>query len=103
MDFCQTEGKADSLTEYVVSGTAKMQAYQIEKQQNVWLNRLRSSGISYTLGERYDTLLNGFEVMIKAKDFTALNELFGQNATLIVGDVYEPAQTQPVHNYVDVY
>ena len=103
MDGFQAQTKVDTVSEYVTTSEAKLRASQIKKEQNSWIYDLNKSGISYTLGERYDTVLNGFEIEIRAKDFEKVNEFFGTNATLVVGDEYEPALAEPVTNYVDVY
>lgn len=63
---------------------------------------LKTSGIKYTLGEKYNTLLSGFEVEIKASDYNKLQKLY-PTATLILGDVYEKCETQVVTNDVNVY
>ena len=103
MDAFKAQSYANTVSEYATSREAKKLSSQIERKQNNYLNRLDKSGIKYTLGERYDTVLNGFEINIKAQDFEKAAKFFANEATLIVGDAYEPAQAEPVHNYVDVY
>ena len=103
MDLYKEQSAVDTVAEYVLTSEAKSQAKEIAKNQDAWMKDLKKSGISHQIGERYDTLLNGFEVKVKAKDFEALNDVFGGYASLIIGDEYEPAQAEPVHNYVDVY
>ena len=103
MDAFQAQTKIETATEYVHTSDAKLRAAQIANEQDSWIYRLNKSGFSYTLGERYDTVLNGFEIEIRAKDFEDVSEFFGKNATLIVGDEYSPALAEPITNYVDVY
>ena len=103
MDAFKAQSTVDTVSNYVNTSEAKLRAAQIEKEQNSWIYNLNKSGISYTLGERYDTVLNGFEIEIRAKDFEKVNEFFGRSATLTVGDEYAPALAEPVTNYVDVY
>ncbi len=103
MDSFSTQSEIKTVSEYVNSREAKSISSQIARKQNNWITRLNKSGIKYSLGEKYDTILNGFELLIKAKDFEKVNSFFGNEATVIVSEVYAPAQTQPVHNYVDVY
>ena len=103
LDTFETQSTLKTVGEYVATRGARTISSQIERKQNAWINRLNSSGINYKLGERYNTLLNGFEISIQAKDFEKANKFFGNEATLIVGEVYQTAQAEPVHNYVEVY
>ena len=103
MDTFKAQSTVNTVSEYVNTSEAKLRAAQIEQEQNSWIYNLNKSGISYKLGERYDTVLNGFEIEIRAKDFEKVNEFFGRSATLTVGDEYAPALAEPVTNYVDVY
>ena len=65
--------------------------------------KLNGSGVSYTLGETYNNVVSGFEVVIKAKDFYTVEDLLNANqATAIVGEVYEPAEYKVVENKVEV-
>lgn len=66
------------------------------------LSALEGAGVAHTVGEEYDTLLSGFEVIIKAGDFETLCENIG-DATAIVGEVYNVAETELVENVVNVY
>ena len=103
MDSFKGQNKYDTVAEYVDTRDARILASRIEDQQKDWFNRLRNSGFAYEIGEKYDTILNGFEIIIKASEFEKANKFFGDKATLIIGDEYEPAQTEPIHNDVDVY
>ncbi len=60
-------------------------------------------GVSYEVGARYDTILSGFEILIKASDFEAVARALDGKATTIVGEVYKPAETKLVENKVNVY
>ena len=92
-----------SLSEYAVSSEAKKIESSVEKERNQLIKKLNKAGVAYTLGEKYDTVLSGFEITLKAKDFATVGELLGNTATLIVGEVYAPAVTEVVTNEVDVY
>ncbi len=104
MDTYADSDSKKTLTEYVNSDAGKHRAKMIAIERNELLKKLAKSGIHYTLGEKYDIVLSGFEITVKAKDFDKLNALFAQDASLMVGEVYEKAQTmQVVTNDVDVY
>lgn len=103
MDAFEEQSASQTMKEYVTTSFARTRSAQIKKDQDAWIAGLKKTGIAYTVGERYDTILNGFEVLIKAKDFEKVNDYFKGYASLIVGEEYEPAQMEPVHNYVDVY
>ena len=99
--YLKTESER-SVSEYVTTQKAKAVAREIEKKSDKLIKKLDNSGVKYTLGERYDTVLSGFEITIKAKDFDKVGELFKNDATLVVGEIYEPAITKPVTNTVVV-
>lgn len=104
MDAYEASGSRKTLSEYVNSNEGRKKASQISSKSDVLINKLKKSGVNYVLGERYDTVLSGFEVTIKANDFEKVSDLFSTDASLIVGEVYAPAETQQiVTNEVDVY
>ena len=103
MDAFKTQSTMKTVSDYASTRAARTLSSKIARKQNNWINRLKTSGFDYEIGEKYDTVLNGFEIIIKAKDFEKANEFFANDATLIVGEVYETAQAEPVSNYVDVY
>ena len=92
-----------TLSEFVNSNEARSLVKKTHKDQDKLIKKLNKSGISYVLGEKYDTILNGFEITIKAKDFEPVGKLFAGSASLIIGEVYEAAQTEVITNEVDVY
>ena len=103
IDAYKAKDTKKTLTEFVASKEAKALSTVIARDQNVLIQKLNKSGVKYTLGEKYDTVLNGFEITIKAKDFEKVDALFDGDASLIVGEEYEPAATEVVTNDVDVY
>ncbi len=103
MDTYKANGTKDSLSEYLQSYDGKIAAKKAATEQKKWISRLDKAGIKYTLGAQYDTILNGFEVIIKGKDFRALGEFFSTDATLIIGETYMPSVTEVVTNDVEVY
>ena len=103
MDAYAASNSQKTLSEYVLTGDAQAVASKIKTKQNDLIASLTDAKISYTLGQRYDTILSGFEITVKAKDFEKVEEVLSDRATLIVGEEYEPAATDIVHNDVEVY
>lgn len=103
IDVYNEKGKTEALSEYLQSNEGKIAAKRAENEQNKWIAQLNKTGIDYTLGAKYDTVLNGFEITIKGKDFRKVGEFFSTDATLIIGETYMPAVTDVVTNDVDVY
>ncbi len=98
--------KADtdlSFGEYISSEEASSVKEQIAKENEAVKNLLASSEAEYKLGNKYDTILSGFEILIKARDFEAVAKSIDGKATAIVGEVYNKAETQLVENKVNVY
>lgn len=94
---------ASSLGEYAVSSEGKKLAASIAQKSSALAARISKAGISYELGNHYDVLFSGFEVTIRAKDFEKLSAAVGDDATLIVGEVYAECETEVVENDVSVY
>lgn len=103
MDAYRNSDSNKKFSDYATGKEAKRVEEQVKFHTNQLISQLNKSEIKYTLGDRYDTLLSGFEVTVKAKDFEKLDSLLGSKATLIVGDVYNRCETQIVTNDVDVY
>ena len=103
LDSYEKSAKTLSVSDYVLTETASQVAAHIDSERNSLIRKLSASGVGYSLGEYYDTVLGGFEINIKASDFETVGKLFSTSATLILGDVYEQAVTEPVTNDVDVY
>ena len=103
LDAYEKSAKDVSVSDYVLTASAASVSKTVESERKKLIKKLSASGINYTLGETYDTVLGGFEINLKASDFEKTGKLLGTDATLIVGDVYEAAVTTPVTNDVDVY
>ena len=67
------------------------------------LASLDEAGVAYTAGEEYSAALNGFELIITAKDFDTTCKSLGDGAGIIVGEEYKVAETELVENKVNVY
>jgi lactocepin len=91
------------LSEFASSNEAKKIESVVERDRKQLLKKLDKSGVSYKVGEYYDTVLSGFEITLKAKDFEKVDELLSAQASLIVGETYQPAVSEVVTNEVDVY
>ncbi len=100
--YVQTGGK-QTLSEFITSREAQKISSAVADERKQLLRKLNSSGIDFELGDQYDTVLSGFEITLKAKDFDKISSLLKGAADLIVGEVYAPAETEVVTNYVDVY
>ena len=69
MDAFKNQSLKHTISDYATTREAKALASKIAHKQNSVINSLSKSGIAYEVGEKYDTVLNGFEIIIKAKDF----------------------------------
>ena len=76
---------------------------QLASDKNEFLSKLDKQNISYKTGEEYSTVLNGFELLIKAGDFEKINNALGNGMNIIVGEEYNTCETQLVENAVDVF
>ena len=95
-------GSYGNFSDYVTTKAASKQLREINEQKYKKIRELDALGVKYTLGEEYNTLIAGFEIEIKAKDYDSVSNLF-PNDTLIIGEVYEKQETDVVENYVNVY
>ena len=99
-----TDAKSDlSLAEYAKTEQGIAVRQRIADKREELLAHLDAAGLDYDTGLCYDTVLAGFEITIKAGDLERADELLASKATVIVGEVYLPAETQLVENEVDVY
>ena len=65
---------------------------------------LEKSGVRFSYAADYDTLLGGFEVVLKAGDYFKLkSSLSGSNFEATISEVYAEAEAQLVENDVNVY
>ncbi len=104
MDAYEESGKTLSFSEYA-QDTARAQklAGSILEQKARILKNLDEKGVEYTLGEDYSVLLSGFEIMIKAADFTDVCKSLGRGEGTIVSEEYQVSETELVENAVNVY
>ncbi len=104
MDAYEKTDKTMSFADFALTSdeAAKIQA-QIKAKQAEILNELDQKAITYSVGDVYDTLLTGFELVIKAGDVKNAAKTLSQDARLVIGEVYKAADTQLVENTVNVY
>ena len=103
MDAHGEKGKGMTFAEFSLSDTAKSWRSSIAKEKASILAVLDEKGIEYETGRNYDTVLSGFEIVIRAGDFEEVSRSLGDGAEAVVSEVYNEAKTQLVENTVDVY
>ena len=104
MDAYENSAKTMSFKDYALtSDEAADIKEQIAEQKASVLAALDESGIAYATGEEYNTLLSGFELLIKAGDFSDTCKSLTDEQGIIVSEVYEKCETQLVENEVNVF
>ncbi len=101
LDAYDASGSSLSFTEYVLTDEADEIRKNITAESTGLRQRL--SGVDYQLGESYNVVMSGFEIIIKAGDFDKVCQAMSGKATVIVGEVYEAEETKLVENKVNVY
>ena len=101
LDAYDKSGSSLSFGEYVLTDAAESVRGDILAESEKVKNKL--DGIDYKPGESYNTLLSGFEITIKAKDYEDVRRAVGSDANVFVGEVYEAEKTELVSNKVNVY
>ncbi len=104
MDAYEGTDKTMSFADYVANSdeAASIKKEILDRKQEI-LDNLDEKGINYTLGEDYNTVLSGFEILIKAGDFKTTCMSLGKGTSVIVGEEYEVAETELVENKVNVF
>ena len=92
-----------TFTEYAYSSEANAVSEAIDAEKRDILADFTDAEIAYTAGADYKAIFGGFEVVIKAGDFEELCKTLGDRALAIVGEEYNPSETQLVENKVNVY
>ncbi len=103
LDAYEDSDKTMSIGEFSLSEDAAEIRAAVSKERAKLLAALDVEGLEYSTGVSYDTIITGFEIVIKAGDFEKTCEIFGDSAQLIVGEVYNVAETKLVNNKVDYY
>lgn len=90
-------------SEYAYSDMAASVRSEITKENDDIIESLKNSGVEFSVGVTYDTVLSGFEIVIQASDFVNVCTTIGDRAQTIVGEVYNTCDTELVENNVDVF
>ena len=101
LDAYDKSGSSLSFGEYVLTDAANGVRENILAENEKIEKKL--DGINYASGEKYNTLISGFEITIKAADFKDVCRAVGSSANVFIGEVYEPEETELVENKVNVY
>ena len=101
LDAYDASGSKLSFTDYVLTAEAETVRENIREQASDLRENLK--GINYTLGESYNVVMSGFEMVIKAGDFADVCKALQGQANVIVGEKYNPSETKLVENSVNVY
>ena len=64
-----------TLSEYASSADARNISRRIATESAKYKAKLSGAGISYSVGETYDTIFSGFEIRVRAKDFAKVSGL----------------------------
>ena len=104
MDAYEGTDKVMSFTDYALSSqdAADLRA-AITADRAALLEKLDEQNISYQVGEMFDTLLTGYELLITASDYQAVCKSITDGSKIVVGEVYRSAEAQLVENTVNVY
>ena len=104
MDTYEGTDKTMSFSDYVADSeeAAAMKKSIAEKKEEI-LASLDEKDIAYKTGENYSTVLSGFELVIKARDFEATCKSLGDGMDIMVGEVYNTCETELVENEVKVF
>ncbi len=104
MDAYEESGKSVSFRDYALfsEDAAKITA-DIAQEKAALLASLDQQGIAYTTGKDYNTVLSGFELVIRAGDYEATCKSLGSGSRAIIGEEYRAAETKLVENKVNVY
>ncbi len=102
LDVYEDSSSPLAFSQYAFTGEADNVRNAIKKENASLIKKLDKLGVSYTLGSDYDTVISGFEIVIEAKDFEKVDKTLGKYANVVVGEVYNKAETKLVENKVDV-
>lgn len=91
-----------TVAEYARSAEGAAVKDKIYRKSMELKSRIAQADFEASFGEDYDVILSGFEVTIQAKYFDSLSGLIGDDANLIVGEVYEKSDSQVITNEVDI-
>ena len=103
LEAYENSARTMSLQEFAKSDEAANIRADIAAKKEEVLKNLDDKGIAYATGADYDTLLSGFELVIRAGDFQTMSKSLGEGCGIYVSEEYKVAQTKLVENTVNVY
>ncbi|MBR0447578.1 MAG: leucine-rich repeat protein [Clostridia bacterium] len=103
MDAYDKTDKTMSLREYAATEEAADVLKDIDARRDAILATLDEQGVEYKLGEQYNTLFSGFELLIKGGDYTVTCMSMADGEKVVLGNEYKPQEAQLVENDVNVY
>ncbi len=104
IDVYEGTDKTMSLSDFASNGDyAKVAKQSLANGKESVLAILDEKNISYKTGEEYSTIINGFELLIKASDFEKICDSISDDMNIIVGEEYNTCETELVENAVDVF
>lgn len=104
IDVYEESSKTMSLSDFATnSDYAKSVKQNLVKDKAEFLKSLDEQNIFYKTGEEYTTVVNGFEILIKADDFENTCKSLDKGMNIIVGEEYNTCETELVENTVDVF
>ena len=75
--YKKDEMKYGSVGDFAASLAGRTESARIEREGKALRAAVDKAGISYTLGNTYDTIFSGFELTLKAADFAKLGKAIG--------------------------
>ncbi len=100
LDAYSESDKSMTVGAFSLSEEAKAIKDRLASEKQEILSAFDEKGVDYSTGAEYTTVLNGFEIIIKAGEFETVVRALGDNVTAIVGEVYAVSETQLVENEV---
>ncbi len=97
-----SDSKTDmTIGSFYLTDEAKAVRDGLAEDKRSILDILDEMGVDYKTGAEYTTVMNGFEIIIKASEFETVIKSVGDKAVAIVGEEYEVSETQLVENEVN--
>ncbi len=103
MDAYEGTDKVMSMQEFATTDEAAEVIAAIDARREAILATLDEQGVEYKLGEQYNALFAGFELLIKGGDYTVTCMSMADGEEVVVGNEYKPQEAQLVENEVNVY
>jgi len=103
LDAYEKTDKTMSLLDYYATDEAEEVIESIRARKKAILTTLTEQGVAYKEGEDYDTLFAGFELLIRAGDYTVTCMSMADGEKVALGNEYKPMDAQLVENEVNVY